>query len=88
MDVKFGLLALRKECRLRVSQSGVLRMFGPKRDKEAEKLHNEELHNLYFLPSVIRTIKYRRMRWAEHIAHMGRRMHKEYWWESQKERDH
>jgi hypothetical protein len=29
------------------------------------------------------------MRWARHIAQMGRRgMHIEYWWESQKERDH
>jgi hypothetical protein len=34
------------------------------------KLHNEELHNLYSSPSIIRTIKSRRMRWAGHVARM------------------
>jgi hypothetical protein len=32
------------------------------------KLHNEELHNLYSSPSIIRIIKSRRMRWAGHAA--------------------
>jgi hypothetical protein len=35
------------------------------------KLHNEELHNLYSSPSIIRMIKSRSMRWAEHVARMG-----------------
>jgi hypothetical protein len=35
------------------------------------KLHNEELHNLYSSPSIIRMIKSRRMRWVEHLAGMG-----------------
>jgi hypothetical protein len=35
------------------------------------KLHNEELHNLYSSPSIIRMIKLRRMRWAGHAARMG-----------------
>jgi hypothetical protein len=35
------------------------------------KLHNEELHNLYFSPNIIRMIKSRRMRWAGHVARMG-----------------
>jgi hypothetical protein len=35
------------------------------------KLQNEELHNLYGLPSIIRIIKSRRMRWKEHVARMG-----------------
>jgi hypothetical protein len=35
------------------------------------KLHNEELHNLYSSPSIIRMIKCRRMRWAGHVARMG-----------------
>jgi hypothetical protein len=50
------------------------------------KLHNEELHNLYSSPSIIRMIKSRRMRWAGHAARMGGRgMHIGYWCESQKE---
>jgi hypothetical protein len=35
------------------------------------KLHNEELHNLYSSPSIIRIIKSRRMRWAGHVVRMG-----------------
>jgi hypothetical protein len=34
------------------------------------KLHNEELHNLYSSPNIIRMIKSRRMRWAGHVARM------------------
>jgi hypothetical protein len=50
------------------------RMFGPKRDDvtgDWRKLHNEELHNLYSSPNIIRTIKSRRMRCAGHLARMG-----------------
>jgi hypothetical protein len=51
-------------------------------------LHNEELHNLYSSPNIIRFLKSSRMRWAEHVAHIGRRgMHVGFWWESQKKRD-
>jgi hypothetical protein len=68
-------LTLRKEHRLRVFESRVLRRtFGPKRDEvtgEWRKLHNEELHNLYSYPDVIRQIKSRRIRWAGHLARMG-----------------
>jgi hypothetical protein len=35
------------------------------------KLHNEELRDLYSLPSIIRIIKSRRMKWAGHVARMG-----------------
>jgi hypothetical protein len=38
---------------------------------DCRKLHNEELHNLYALPNIIRMIKPRRMRWAGHVARMG-----------------
>jgi hypothetical protein len=37
------------------------------------KLHNKELHDLYSSPSIIRIIKSKRMRWAGHVARMGRR---------------
>jgi hypothetical protein len=40
-------------------------------DRRLEKLHNEELHNLYSLPNVVRMIKSRRMIWAGHIVCMG-----------------
>jgi hypothetical protein len=36
------------------------------------KLHNEELHNLYSSPNVIRMIKSRKMRWAGHVACMAK----------------
>jgi hypothetical protein len=50
------------------------RIFGPKRDEVTggwRKLHDEELHNLYSSPSIIRIIKSRRIRLAEHVARMG-----------------
>jgi hypothetical protein len=37
------------------------------------KLHNEELYNLYSLPTIIRMSKSRRMRWAGNVARMERR---------------
>jgi hypothetical protein len=60
---------------LRVFENRVLRrIFGLKRDEvmgDWRKLHNEELHNLYSSPNIIRMIKSRRMRWAWHVARMG-----------------
>jgi hypothetical protein len=35
------------------------------------RLHNEELHNLYASPNIIRMIKSRTMRWVGHVAYMG-----------------
>jgi hypothetical protein len=51
------------------------RIFGPKRDEvtgEWRKLHNEELNDLYSLPNIVRVVKPRRMRWAGHVARMGK----------------
>jgi hypothetical protein len=50
------------------------RIFGSKRDEligEWRKLHNEEFHDLYSSPSIIRIIKAMRMRWEGHVARMG-----------------
>jgi hypothetical protein len=59
---------------LRIFENRVLtRIFGPNTEEVAggwRGLHNEELHNLYASPYVIRRIKSRRMTWAEHVARM------------------
>ena len=50
------------------------KILGPKRDKvtgEWRGLPNEELHDLYFSPNVIRVIK--RVRWVGHVAYMWKR---------------
>jgi hypothetical protein len=78
---------------MRVFENRVLRrIFGLKRDKvmgEWRKLYNKELRDLYSLPSIIRIIKSRRMKLAVYVARMGRKdTHIDYWWESQRERDH
>jgi hypothetical protein len=52
------------------------RIFGPKRDGVTggwRKLHNEELHNLYSSPSIIRIKESKRMRWAGHVTQMGKK---------------
>jgi len=70
-------LTLREERRLRVFENRVLRrIFGPKRDDvtgEWRKLHNEELNDLYCSPSIVRVIKWRRMRWTGHVVRMEER---------------
>jgi hypothetical protein len=74
----FGLFVkyFKSRLRLRMFENRVLRRIsGPKRDEVKggwRKLHNEELHKLYSSPNIIRTIKSRRMRWAGHVARMGR----------------
>jgi hypothetical protein len=68
-------LTLREEHRLRVFENRILRrIFVPKRVEvtgEWRKLYNEELHNLYSYPDIIRQDKSRRMRSAGHVARMG-----------------
>ena len=51
------------------------RIFGPRRDEvrvEWRRLHNEDLNDLYSSPNVVRVIKSGRMRWAGHVARMGK----------------
>jgi len=82
-------LTLREEHRLRVLEN---RVFGPKRDEvtgESSKLHNEELNDLYSSPDTLRVIKSRRMRWAGHVARMGKgEGHTGFWCGDLMERDH
>jgi PAS domain-containing protein len=71
-----------EEHRLRVFGNRMLRrIYGPKRDEvtgEWKELYNEELHDLYSSPSIIRIMKSRRMRLAEHVARMGEKKNNEY----------
>jgi hypothetical protein len=51
-------------------------MFGPNRDEKLEryrKLHNEELHNLYSSPNIIKMTTSRRMKYARHVARMEKK---------------
>jgi hypothetical protein len=65
-------LTLRDDHRLSVFENRVFRRtFGPKRDGvtgEWKKCHDEELHELYSSPNIVRVIKLRRMRWVEHVV--------------------
>ena len=68
------------------------RIFGPRRDEvtgEWRRMHNEELNDLYCSPNIVRVIKWKRMRWAGHVA----RMREERgcigsWWGNRGEGDH
>jgi hypothetical protein len=83
---------LREEHRLRVFENRVLRrIFGPKREEDESwrKVHNDELHSLYSSLNIVRMIKSGRMRWAGHVARMGRgEMFTGFWLGGPKVRDH
>jgi hypothetical protein len=85
-------LTLRKERRLRLFENWVQRrIFWPKIDEvtgEWRRLHIEELNDLYCSPIIVRVIKSRRIRWAEHVTRMGDRYVRGFWWESLKKIDH
>ena len=59
-------LTIWEERRLRILR----RIFGPKgyANAEGRTLHNKELHGSYHSPNTIRVIKFRRLRWADHVA--------------------
>jgi hypothetical protein len=67
---------LREERRLRLFRNRVLRrIFGPKMDGVTgvwSKLHNEELHEMYFSPTIVHVIISRRMSEAGHVPRRGR----------------
>jgi len=86
-------LTLREESRLRVFENRVLRrIFAPKRDEvtgEWRKRHNKELNDVYSSPNIVRVIKSRRMRWAGHVARVGRgEAYTGFSWGNLRERDH
>jgi hypothetical protein len=68
------------------------KIFGTKRDevtREWRKLHNKELNDLYCSPNIVRVIKSRRMKWAGHVACIGREeVYTGFWWGNLRERDH
>jgi hypothetical protein len=70
-------LTLREEHRLKVFENRVLRRIfrpkGVKLKKVGQNLHDDDLHNLYSSPSIIRMMMSRRMRWGGHVARMERR---------------
>jgi hypothetical protein len=85
-------LTMREERRLMVFENRVLRrMFQPKRGEvtgEWRRSHNEELNALYISPNIIRVIKSRGMKWAGHVARMGRGdVHTGFWWGDLREGD-
>jgi hypothetical protein len=67
-------LTLREKHILRVFENRVLRILGPKREEVKggwKKQRNEELHNFYCSPSMIRMNESRMMMLAGHVARMG-----------------
>jgi hypothetical protein len=86
---KTWTLTLREKQRLRVFEKRVLRrVLGPKREEDGSlrKLHNDELHSLYSSPNIVTVIKTKRMKWAGHVARMGkgRGVYGVFGWEAQR----
>jgi hypothetical protein len=73
--VKLGLPHWGEEHKLTVFDGVLLsNIFGPKRDEvtgDCRRPRNKGLHDLYCLTKIIRMIKLR-MRWAGHVARMGK----------------
>jgi len=80
---KTVLLKMREKCRLMVIWDyGVVEhmwVWEGEVSGEWRKLHNEELNDLYCSLIIIWVTKWRRMRWAVHVACMGRgNLHKDF----------
>ena len=64
-DCETWSFTLREECRLKVFENKI-----QMRNGEWRRLNNEKLHSLYRSPSIVRVIKSRKLRWADHVARM------------------
>jgi hypothetical protein len=54
-------------------------MFGSKRD--CSRLHTGKLHDSYLSPNTILVTRCMKMRWAGHVARMGKkRLHTKFWY--------
>jgi hypothetical protein len=68
-------------------------LLSPKRNQitgKWRKIHNEEL-SMYSSPNIIQLIKSTRIKWAGHVAHMGKRRgeaHAWFGWGNLRENDH
>ena len=73
MVVKHGLFHLRRNAEVRVFESTTLKqIFWPKKDESGKRRNfREEFHSLYRSPNIVRVVKSRRLRWAEHVVKMG-----------------
>ena len=70
MFYSLNFLTLREERRLRVFENRILtRILGLKMHDNVQwrRLHSKELHILYRSPKLVTVIKFRRLRWAEHV---------------------
>ena len=90
--MKICFVRIREEYRLRVFENRVLReIFGPERGKVTgywRKLHSEVLGGLYYTKNIIRLILLSMLRWAEHVARMGRRkIPAGLWWKKLSKKD-
>jgi hypothetical protein len=55
---------------------------------DRRKIRNEELHGLYCSLDIVRVIRLRKVRWAEHVACVGKReVQTRFWWGDLKETD-
>jgi hypothetical protein len=67
-------------------------IFGPQRNEvigEWNKIHFEERNDLYFSPTIVWVNKSRKIKWAGHVARVGRgEAYTGFWWGNLRERDH
>jgi hypothetical protein len=84
MGVKFGLSHSEQG-----AEENIWTLEGGKMAGGWRTLHNEELHNLYDSPDIVRVFKTRRMRCAGYVAHVRTmRIHTKVWFEDLKGTDH